>query len=112
MKPLNFEQRKQFKELYLAEYSATMIFEKLGLTLTTAQAMSKMRNYRISMKLPKRYTGYQPKFSKRDSYLKKCHTQRIKNNKKKIVLLKQRIDKYSNKIEMLKTEITSLTNGD
>jgi len=66
MKGLTLKQTEKFKELYLKDYSASMIFKELGQDygIKTWLANGRMRRYRILFNLPKRGIGYKPKIKR------------------------------------------------
>lgn len=60
-KKLTVEQEKKFVDLYLKGYSALLIFRELGQGYKTTQgfiANTRMRSYRIKLRLPKRGIGF------------------------------------------------------
>ena len=109
MKPLNLEQRKKFKELYLAEYSATMIFKEMGFNLTPQQATAKMRTYRNGMNLPKRWEGYKPKVSKTPWYFDPVNRENQQRRINRMRKLGLRISKYETKLRLWRDEFYTLT---
>ena len=66
-KTLTKEQIELFKKYYLEDYSASLIFEKLGQPYTSHErthVQARIRSYRIKLELPPRGIGHQPKYRK------------------------------------------------
>jgi hypothetical protein len=104
-KPLTCEQRKQFKELYLQGYSASLIFEKLGFPYDvndTFKYNQRMRYYRVSLGLPKRGLNSKPKFTRHKVADKNAVTmQRIEQLNKSIDYWQSKIAKWKHELRKL-----------
>lgn len=110
-KPLTKEQQETFKELYLAGYSGSLIYEKLGYpynTNCTQRYSALMRSYRIKLGLPRRVNSQEqvmkPKFYRFPQ--PKITTEQRKQER--IQKLENMIPRQERKLNAWKTELTKL----
>jgi len=105
-KKLTPAQLEAFKQLYNADYSASLIFEKLGQPYPIGEshrANQRMRAIRIKLGLPKRKTGHRPKHGKY-----KIPRSEIEMRNKRIRKLKQIIPRWTLRLEAWKRELEEL----
>ena len=105
---LTKKQEERFKELYLQDYSASLIFEELGQPYDNfSKASSRMAYLRDKFGLPKRGCQHKPKHKKhgkmrsKESILKRLNkiSYMIQNGRKKILLWQEEARQLQNSLE-------------
>ena len=96
---------KIFTKYYLQDYSASLIFEKLGIIYPqykTHLANSRMRQWRIKLGLPARGVGYKPKYHRPSNKVKE--ELKVKRAKKRLQKLPAMIQRARTKILLWQEE--------